>query len=153
MSEIKLGDIVRDKITKCEGIVTIETSYLNSDVRYTIENENGERTFDAQRLKRLRASVLTWSHSPKESEKNFELGELTRDTITLFYGYATAKSRHFTGCDRYYLEHPTDPRLNQWLDADRLIPYEDSSVVPVLDSAKKRGGASNPEGRSNPAPR
>lgn len=56
---------------------------------------------------------------------DIELGNLVRDTVTGFEGYAVTHAEHLHGCDRINVQ-PTEVRddgslgENEWFDAPRL---------------------------------
>lgn len=81
MSQIKLGDLVRDKVTGFQGIVTCETRFLNGCKRLGVQprvNKDGKlddaMSFDEMQLELVNAAVV----SDKKSKKGGPILKMPR---------------------------------------------------------------------------
>lgn len=99
---VELGDLVKDRITGFEGVVTSVHSFLDAAQRFMVQprelqlgQPQKKQAFDAVDLKVLKKRVVK---PLKPKTIKFELGDHVRDSLTIFTGKLSAVGLYINGC-------------------------------------------------------
>lgn len=105
MARIRLGDLVKDRVTGFEGVAICRSEWLNRCVRITIQPRNlkdgkvidGD-CFDIEQLEVIKQSVFDGGNCHRLH--GLELGDLVKDQITGFKGVVECVDRWLNGVVR-----------------------------------------------------
>lgn len=157
MSEIKLGQKVKDATTGFKGIAIIKTLHMNGNVQYGIqpEVEKGSKAYpDAINLDNHLLDVVDDGVSDRTTEvthiTDIELGNTVEDIVSGVKGIVTEKSTYMNGCEFFMVITKEDPKkpgtsTKGWVPAIRLKKVNDG-IVEKLPEVKKAESGKLPGG-------
>jgi hypothetical protein len=167
---IKLGNIVRDRITGIEGFATAKHEMLNGNVQYSVQPKADPKepakapdgtASDEHMLEFVSDGVAEEAIPP--SEVHFHLGDLVKDTVSGVQGISTQKTTFLNGCvysdiqPKVSKDKPTEIPKPHFLSYDRLEIVTAGAFKPakaaVVAAANMPAGAPRPGGPNNPAAR
>jgi hypothetical protein len=146
-SRIVLGCIVRDKVTKFEGVVVSTTTWLNKCVRVELQPQKLGKDgkiqatghFDIEQVD-YRGKGIT--RSPlRDGSSKIVLGVLAKDTLTQFTGIVMYRAKYFDGQVRVGLQ-PRDLKDEKPIDLAgfdiQMVTYAGQGVAEFKQ--KETGG-------------
>lgn len=148
MSEAKLGDFVREKITGYEGILYSITHFQHSAPRCMVESRKlheekpvGREHFDLCMLEVITPNAVP-AVPPETPDCKFKFGDKVRDTASGFEGVVTGWGIFITGCKSVRVQPQKTDRDGRPLSDDNFNEGALELVVatPKETPARKTGG-------------
>lgn len=103
MTTLKLGQVMRDKVSKFTGIADVQIEFLTGNVQYSLapqfdptqeRAQSAAKAFDAFQLEYVGEGV----DSIESTYDGVKLGEKVKDIVTGIVGIPTMKSTFLNGC-------------------------------------------------------
>lgn len=137
MTEIKMGNVVRDILTGYTGSVIQKIEQLSGNIQYAIQRSQneGETAYpDAMSLDYHTLEVISPGFADRVQEpitSNIQLGSKVRDKASGLEGIAVEKITYFNGCLRFGVK----PKLNnsQLLSSNSEVSYIDPILLEIVD--------------------
>ena len=152
--KIKLGSIVKDKVTGMVGVAENRASFLYGCDRYCVQprvKDDGtipkSRMVDEPQLELVEgeSSVMTAMPEPKQL---IELGQIVHDPVRGLTGTATGRAIYLNGCARVCVEPKQDAKKeidSWWTDEPQLTPKttfggDAKKTISTEPAQRKTGG-------------
>ena len=123
---VKLGDMVKDKITGFEGLTLEKSEYLNGCIQFEVQpriDKEGKipesSHIDEQQLEVIKMADSNLVFIPIDSDPAITLGDDVKDSLLGFEGIAMSRSTSVSG----YVQYDVQPKR----DKDGKLP--DSAYV------------------------
>lgn len=151
---IKLGSIVKDKVTGLIGVAENRASFLYGCDRYCVQpkmKDDGtipkSRMIDEPQLEVLEDEQSAVTPLP-ESSQIIELGQIVEDPVRAMSGTATGRAVYLNGCSRIFVEPKRDTKKeveSWWVDEKQLKPKttlggEAKKTITTEPSHRRTGG-------------
>jgi len=144
--KIKIGTVVKDKVTGLIGVAENRASYLFGVDRYCVQPLARNNTvpeavmIDEMQLEICKDESIRMEPMP-EPKQIVKLGQVVTDIVTTTKGIATGRAVYLNGCARILVEWvntETSDTIERWFDERRLTT--DGAIIITDKSATKSSG-------------